>query len=88
MLNKTRFFVVLFLLTGIVFLIDELWMFGLPLGHLLPDLSQFHIAPFGFQYHHWMTGLILITMSGLLFRRDRILRNRKIEPDYNMVSDE
>jgi hypothetical protein len=56
---------------GLVFLVDELWMFGLPIGHVLPDLSEFHIAPFGFQYHHWMTGVILIALSLVILRHGR-----------------
>jgi hypothetical protein len=64
--NKRRILGILFLLTGIVFLVDELWMFGLPIGHVLPDLSEFHIAPLGLQYHHWMTGIILIIAAAVL----------------------
>jgi hypothetical protein len=65
-MSKRRILGALFLLAGIVFLVDELWMFGLPIGHVLPDLSEFHIAPFGLQYHHWMTGIILIIAAALL----------------------
>ena len=80
--KKERDFAILLFLTGIVFLIDELWMFGLPIGHVLPDLSQFHIAPFGFQYHHWMTGLILITLSTSILRRERGIKVEDVNPDY------
>jgi hypothetical protein len=68
--TKRKAFAIILILSGIVFLTDELWMFGLPIGHILPDLSEFHIAPFGFQYHHWMTGIILIFFAGILFRSD------------------
>lgn len=62
-MSKKNAFAILLILIGIVCLIDELWMFGLPIGHILPDLSEFHITPFGFQYHHWMTGIILIFLA-------------------------
>jgi hypothetical protein len=67
-MSKRKALALILLITGIAFLIDELWMFGLPIGHILPDLSEFHIALFGFQYHHWMTGIILIFFAGALFR--------------------
>jgi hypothetical protein len=69
-MTRRRVLAIILLLSGLVFLVDELWMFGLPIGHVLPDLSEFHIALFGFQYHHWMTGLVLITIAVLLLRRD------------------
>ena len=81
-MSKKKIFAILLLLTGIVFLVDELWMFGLPIGHLLPDLSAYHIAPFGFQYHHWMTGLILITLSASVLHRDRTSKSEDFESDY------
>jgi hypothetical protein len=55
-----------------IFILDELWMFGLPFGHILPDLSEFHIALFGLQYHHWMTGIILIILAFALTRFDAV----------------
>ncbi len=70
-MTRKRGFAVFLFLIGLVFLADELWMFGLPIGHILPDLSEFHIAPFGFQYHHWMTGLILLSIAAVLFYLDR-----------------
>lgn len=69
-MRKKRDFAILLLLAGIVFLIDELWMFGLPIGHILPNLSEFHIAPFGFQYHHWMTGIVLLILSSYVIHHE------------------
>jgi len=69
-MTKRKALAIIFILIGIVFLVDELWMFGLPLGHILPDLSEFHIAPFGFQYHHWMTGIILLILALALLHSD------------------
>lgn len=31
---------ILLVLVGLVSLLDELWMFGLPIGHIHPDLSE------------------------------------------------
>ncbi|PNX52306.1 MAG: hypothetical protein BV458_10260 [Thermoplasmata archaeon M9B2D] len=67
---KRKALAIILILIGVVFLVDELWMFGLPIGHILPDLSEFHIAPFGFQYHHWMTGIILLIVSLALLYSD------------------
>ncbi len=70
-MTKKRVLAAIFLITGTVFFLDELWMLGVPFGHILPDLSQFHIAPFGIEYHHWMTGVILLILALFLFDRDR-----------------
>ncbi|MFW9778230.1 MAG: hypothetical protein ACFFE8_05185 [Candidatus Heimdallarchaeota archaeon] len=48
-------------LVGIVLFFDELWMLGIPLGHILPDMSDFHIEGL----HHWMLGLFLMILSGI-----------------------
>jgi hypothetical protein len=69
-MTRKRGIAVFLFLIGLVFLVDELWMFGFPIGHILPDLSEFHIAPFGFQYHHWMTGIILVVLSMAIWRHD------------------
>nr|KXH71745.1 MAG: hypothetical protein AM325_02605 [Candidatus Thorarchaeota archaeon SMTZ1-45] len=69
-MSKKKMFAILLTLVGIVFLTDELWMFGFPIGHILPDLSEYHIALFGFQYHHWMTGVILIILAIMIWRHD------------------
>jgi hypothetical protein len=62
-LLKRMVLAIVLIIIGVVFLVDELWMFGLPIGHILPDLSEFHIVPLGFQYHHWMTGIILLILA-------------------------
>lgn len=41
-MTRRKSLAIICILTGIVFLVDELWMFGLPIGHILPDLSEFH----------------------------------------------
>lgn len=69
-MTKRKGLAIIFILVGLVFLVDELWMFGLPVGHILPDLSEFHIAPFGFQYHDWMTGIILLLLALILLHSD------------------
>ena len=69
-LTKKQSLAVIFILAAMGFIVDELWMFGLPIGHILPDLSEFHITPFGIEYHHWMTGVILIIIAFILLRSD------------------
>jgi hypothetical protein len=64
---KRNALAIILILTGIVFLVDELWMFGLPIGHILPNLSEFHITILGLQYHHWMTGTVLIVLALIIF---------------------
>ena len=86
MMEKKRDFAILLFLAGIVFLVDELWMFGLPIGHVLPDLSEYHIAPFGFQYHHWMTGLILITLSTFTLRRERRSKVKVAQMEHQVIA--
>ena len=53
---------ILLLFIGAILVIDELWMFGIPVGPILPDLSAWHVEPF----HHWMVGLVMIVL-GLFF---------------------
>ena len=43
-------------LVAFILFIDELWMFGIPFGPFLPDMSVIHIEG----VHHWMIGLILM----------------------------
>ena len=53
----------LIFIVGAILFYDELWMFGLPYGHILPDLSFLHVEPF----HHWMWGLLMMIGSVLYF---------------------
>lgn len=76
-MTKHQVFVIILMLIGLVFLVDELWMFGLPIGHILPDLSEFRVASFGFQYHHWITGVILIVLALVILQDDNKKRNFK-----------
>ncbi|MHA2202938.1 MAG: hypothetical protein ACW991_04560 [Candidatus Hodarchaeales archaeon] len=57
-------------LVGFVLFYDELWMFGIPLGRILPDLSPFHIEGF----HHWMVGLSLMLVIIIHFIFSRIIQ--------------
>ena len=45
---------------GFVLFLDGFFEFYLGIGRFLPDLSAYHIEPFGFVLHHWMYGLGLV----------------------------
>jgi hypothetical protein len=49
---------------GAVLMLDELWMFGVPISPILPDLSAYHFEPI----HHWMIGLILVIVGIVALR--------------------
>jgi hypothetical protein len=50
-LKKNLLIIVFF--AGFILFVDELWMLGIPFGHILPDMSAVHIEG----VHHWMIGL-------------------------------
>lgn len=50
---------------GLILFLDQLFLFGLPFGGFLPDLSRFD--PTGSQYfRHWMIGLVLVLGGSLV----------------------
>jgi len=56
---------VLLIIVGLVLFLDEIWMFGIPLGGpgwLIGNWSFLHVEPF----HHWMLGVALIFTGGVL----------------------
>jgi hypothetical protein len=55
---RSIFALVIFIVGALLFY-DEVWMFGLPYGHILPDLSFLHVGPI----HHWMWGLLMMIVS-------------------------
>lgn len=59
---RQNYRIILFLV-GFILFFDELWMFGIPLGRILPDMSDFHIEGF----HHWMLGLFLMVLIGMSY---------------------
>ena len=64
---KLRLLIMSAVIIGAILVIDELWMFGIPIGPILPDLSQWHIEP----YHHWMVGVALLSMISYLIMKKR-----------------
>lgn len=53
------------LLVGLVLIVDQLYLFGIPFGGFLGDLSRFDIT--GSPYiHHWMVGVVLVVYVMLL----------------------
>ena len=55
---------------GIFLILDELWMFGIPIGHFLPDMSAWD--GYNDAVHHWMLGAILVSISLYLILRDKV----------------
>lgn len=64
-MKKGTLVVLTLVLLGLVLLIDELWMFGIPIGGLLPDMTEYHVEPF----HHWMLGIVLI-LGGIIMYKE------------------
>jgi hypothetical protein len=57
----------LIVLIGVILLLDELWMFGVPIGSpgwLLGDWGWMHTEPL----HHWMLGVAMIVGGVCLLR--------------------
>ena len=53
---------------GLILVLDQLWLFGIPIGPFLPDLSG--VDPTGLAWvHHWMLGLFMVVLGILLVRR-------------------
>ena len=64
---------------GLVLFMDGVFEFYLGLGRFLPDLSTYHIEPFGFVLHHWMygLGLVIAGVFWILVQLSEVRRNRK-----------
>lgn len=58
---------ILLIIIGLVLIIDELWMFGIPSEPILPDMSEYHVEPF----HHWMLGAVMLVCGLYLVRTGR-----------------
>jgi hypothetical protein len=70
-------------IVGFILFFDELWMFGIPLGHILPDMTDFHIEGM----HHWMLGVFLMVLVGISYLFSII--NNQFEKKWNYkVTDE
>ena len=57
----------LLLIIGLVLVLDEIWMFGVPLGGpgwLIGDWRFIHVEPF----HHWMLGAVMIVTGGVMMK--------------------
>lgn len=61
---RRRIIGIILFIIGLILFIDELWMFGIPFGPILPDMSMLHVEPF----HHWMWGILLMIGGGVLSR--------------------
>lgn len=47
------------ILVGLVLILDQLWLFGVPFGPFLPDLSWLDPTHSDL-FHHWMLGFALV----------------------------
>ena len=50
------------ILGGLILILDEIWMFGVPIGSpgwLIGDWSWMHVDPF----HHWMLGVVMVALG-------------------------
>ena len=62
-------------LVGFILFYDELWMFGIPLGRILPDLTIFHVEGF----HHWMVGLSLMLVVAIHYILSKLIQKTEKE---------
>lgn len=53
---------------GFILIIDQLYLFGIPFGGFLGDLSGYDITGSP-AIHHWMLGLVLLTVCAILYRK-------------------
>ena len=53
---------------GVILILDQLWLFRIPFGPFLPDLTIYD--PTGLPWiHHWMLGVIMVIVGVILNRR-------------------
>jgi parallel beta-helix repeat protein len=79
--NQISIFVrLIFFLVGFILFYDELWMFGIPLGRILPDLSDFHIDG----VHHWMFGLFLMLVVVMHFIYSSLIQMIEQKQNYKV----
>lgn len=67
MMNR-RTLGLLILVVGLILFVDELWMFGLPIGGFLGDWSAHHVSFLHVEFHHWMWGVALMVIGGAMLR--------------------
>lgn len=57
---------------GMILFSDEAWMFGIPFGHFLPDLTPLFgtLTINGEHIHHWVLGVVLLILGLFLSGTD------------------
>ena len=55
---------------GVVLVADQLWLFGIPIGPFLPDLSSWDITGSPV-IHHWMLGVVLVIVGFVIMTRSK-----------------
>lgn len=58
------------IVVGALLIIDQLWLFGIPIGPLFVDLSQFDPTQSPL-IHHWMLGVVMILFAVFVFKDNR-----------------
>lgn len=60
------------LIIGVILVVDQLYLFGIPIGPFLPDLSGLDPSqPYTDVFHHWMVGVVLIFVALFVIRDTR-----------------
>lgn len=66
----TNWLKIILIVIGSVLVIDQLYLFGFPIGGFLPDLSIYD--PTGSPFlRHWMLGVALIVIGAIIPSRKR-----------------
>lgn len=51
----------MFVVLAIILIVDQLWLFGIPFGPILPNLSWMDpTQPYTTELHHWMIGATVL----------------------------
>ena len=53
-------------MVGVILILDQLYLFGIPFGGFLGDVSQYDPTR-NPEIHHWMLGVALLFISGYLY---------------------
>ena len=61
---------IVLIVIGLVLVADQLWLFGIPIGPFLPDLSNLDITGSPV-IHHWMLGVVLIGLGFVIMTRSK-----------------
>jgi hypothetical protein len=61
---------IILIIIGLILFCDQLYMFGIPFGNYLPDMTQYDATQdYTDFFHHWMLGVVLIIIGIILLKR-------------------